>query len=197
MALYADLGEVPKAAVGDRQQLAKEVIARHNWSGPCLELKLPRLVFEQTIAIWSFLEHGGAIVRRYGMRLLHVGELLLMASIPGAILPAICFLLFSYNSTSDARDVWPAVYNTWGAIGFCGMLTLALPIWAVAAALEIMWRDAQAQGRLFPYFDMLTLGTQRDIMMAIGFVVNVALWLLLVWTIDWLLRRWKLKHKWD
>ncbi len=75
------------------------------------------------------------------------------------------------------------------------MLTLALPIWTVAATLEITLRDAHAQGRFIPYFDMLKLGTQRDITFGIGFAVNVALWLLLVWAIDWLLRRWKLSHK--
>ena len=129
------------------------------------------------------------------MRLLHFGKLLLIASIPSAILPAICFVLFSYNATSDARDVWPDVYNAWGAIGFCGMLTLALPISAVAAILETMLRDAHSQGRFIPYFDTLRLGTQRDILMAIGFVVNIVLWLLLVLAVDWLVRRWKLKPK--
>jgi hypothetical protein len=110
------------------------------------------------------------------MRLLTFAKSVLIASIPGAVLPITFFLLFSLNTTATRRDVLPSLNDPLEAIGWCGSAIFSIPIFITIVGLNTMVINAHKQGFVIPIFDLLTPKTQSDLMIAIGLVFNVLLW---------------------
>ena len=112
------------------------------------------------------------------MRLLNFGKSILIASIPGAVLPIVFFVLFSLNTTATRRDVLPSLDDPLEAVGWCGSAIFSIPIFITIVGLNTVVINAHEQGLVIPFFDLLSPKTQLNIMTTVGIVCNVLLWVI-------------------
>jgi hypothetical protein len=123
------------------------------------------------------------------MRLINFGKSVLIASIPGAVLPIVFFLLFSLNTAATRRDVLPSLNDPVEAIGWCGSAIFSIPIFVTIVGLNTVVLTAHEQGYIIPFFDLLTPQAQLSVMTTIGLVCNVLLWAI---PVSFLLRKKKM-----
>jgi hypothetical protein len=114
------------------------------------------------------------------MRLLNFGKSVLIASIPGAVLPIAFFLLFSFNTTATRRDVLPSLNNPLEVVGCFGFLSFSIPILITIFGLVIIVNAAHDRGFVVPYLDSLAPEQQLGLAITIGLISNVVLWTMLV-----------------
>ena len=112
------------------------------------------------------------------MRLISFGKSVLIASIPGAVLPIVFFLLFSLNTTATRRDVLPSLNDPSEAVGWYGSAIFSIPIFVIIVGLNTLVITAHEQGYIIPFFDLLAPQAQLSVMTTIGLVCNVLLWVL-------------------
>ncbi len=112
------------------------------------------------------------------MRKQNFGRSLLIACIPGAVLPL--FFSFALGLYTNSRDVLPSFDHPLAMIGGCGMAIFAIPLYAIMFILMLLVNYVWDQGYLIPVFDSLTSDAQVYVMMAIGLIGNVIFWLIAV-----------------
>ena len=114
------------------------------------------------------------------MRLLNFGKSVLIASIPGAVLPIAFFLLFSFNTTATRRDVLPSLNDPLEIVGCFGFIIFSTPILLTIVGFILFINTAHDHGYVIPFFDSLAMEQQVGIVITIGVICNVILWAMLV-----------------
>ncbi len=112
------------------------------------------------------------------MRKQNFGKSLLIACIPGAVLPL--FFSFALGLYTNSRDVLPSFDHPLAMIGGCGMAIFAMPLYAIMFILMILINYAWDLGYMIPVFDSLASDVQVYVLMAIGLLGNVIFWLMAV-----------------
>ena len=104
------------------------------------------------------------------------GKSILVATIPGAILPILFWNLFSLNTSATAKDILPALDNPLELIGFIGSLIFVSPVFIIFVTLAAMIKSMHEYGWIVPVYDLLSPDVQSEFLMAIGLGINVLLW---------------------
>ena len=105
-----------------------------------------------------------------------LGKSILVATIPGAVLPILFWNLFSLNISATGRDILPALDNPLEFIGFIGSLIFASPVFIIFVTLAVMIKSIHDYGLIVPIYDMLSPNVQSEFLLAIGLGINVLLW---------------------
>jgi len=114
------------------------------------------------------------------MRLQNFGKSLLIASIPGVVMPIAFFLLFSFNTTATRRDVLPSLNDPFEAVGCYGFIIFSIPILLTIICLIVLGNTMHDHGYVIPFFDSLTSKQQFDVIITVGFICNLVLWTVLI-----------------
>ena len=105
-----------------------------------------------------------------------LGKSILVATIPGAVLPILFWNLFSLNTSATARDILPALDNPLEVIGFIGSLIFASPVFIIFVMLAAMIKSIHEYGLIVPIYDLLSPDVQSEFLLAIGLGIHVLLW---------------------
>jgi hypothetical protein len=101
---------------------------------------------------------------------------ILIASIPGAVLPTLFFFLFKFNTTATNRDVLPPLNNPLEIIGCVGSIFSSIPIYLMLIVFSgIIWSLSEI-GITIPIFDTLSSKAQFDSILIFCLICNVFLW---------------------
>ena len=120
------------------------------------------------------------------MWLRNLGKSILIALVPGAVLPVIFFVLFSFNTAATRRDVLPGLDNPLEIIGFAGSVIFSAPIFLFFVSLAAIVNTIHEHGFIIPIYDSLSRETQSAIFLTFCLASNVLLWTIPVSFFRWI-----------
>ena len=109
-----------------------------------------------------------------------LGISLLIAVIPGIILPVAFFFLFSISTSATNRDIFPPLDNAPEIIGCLGALIFAIPGYLTFFFLISILNGIHDYGLTIPIFDALPEATQGILIVIFCFLINLFFWTLAV-----------------
>ncbi len=112
------------------------------------------------------------------MRLRNFGISLLIAAVPGIILPIFFGFIASSDMAGLGRDELPGMDHPLAVIGLIGLFISSIPALLVAFGLMLLVNNVFALGYSIPLFNSLAPGAQVISLFVIGYLVNVLVWFL-------------------
>ena len=109
-----------------------------------------------------------------------LGISLLIAVIPGIILPVAFFFLFSISTSATNRDIFPPLDNVPEIVGCLGVLIFAIPGYLTFILLVSLLNSAHDFGLLIPIFDAFPEATQGILIAIFCILMNLFFWTLAV-----------------